>query len=231
MSKASEKREIEQYNQAYNTMNRATLTLRERYYASAVNFHTTQLENRLQILQEKLQDATDSYQLSGLPESIKRTQRQLDNKFTNQLGWVAEAKENFEMKLQNVATKLVQFGLAAGRLEVQDTWIESAQEMSFKIKGTIYNYKEDDTDLGTAHARLIWVNCTEKISHWRFICTQTNKPGTKNNPIEQKVEVENTQTKKQQIMILFNAGKTAKQIQMLIGGNVSYIRTIIRNNK
>lgn len=233
MSKASEKRAIEQYNRVNSTMKRATITLRERYYASTVYFHTQQLQNRIDILNEKREDTTDSREIKDIDQSIRRVQSQLDNQFTNQLVWVADAKSSFDAKLENVSQKLVQFGLAEGRLQVEKTWIESSQEMSFMITSTLCKYnsgRSTDLDLGTAHARLIWVNCTEKVSHWRFITTLVGKPGTTANPTEEKV-VDTKQSKKEQIMILFNAGKSTKDIQTLIGGHISYIRNIIRTNK
>jgi len=235
MSKASEKRAIEQYNRVNSTMKRATITLRERYYASTVYFHTQQLQDGIDILNEKREDTTDSREIKDIDQSIRRVQSQLDNQFTNQLVWVADAKSSFDAKLENVSQKLVQFGLAEGRLQVEKTWIESAQEMSFMITSTLCKYnsgRSTDLDLGTAHARLIWVNCTEKASHFRFITTLVGKPGTTANPTEEKVvEVDTKQSKKEQIMILFNAGKSTKNIQELIGGNISYIRNTIRLNK
>ena len=231
MSLAAEKRQKDEFNKAYRTMNSKTIKLRERFYGAVVKFHTKQLQNRVDSLWDKRGETTDSRQIKDLDQSIRRIQGQLDREFTNQLEWVAEAKENFDGKIANVSQKLVDFGLTKGYLTVEDTWIESAQEMSFLITGEISNYRADNEFLGTAHARLIWVNCTEKTSHFRFITTLKDKPGTKSNPIEQKVEVKSTQSKKEQIMILFNAGKSTKDIQMLIGGNISYIRNIIRTNK
>jgi hypothetical protein len=232
MSLAAEKRAKDQFNKAYRTMNSKTIVLRERFYASTVQFHTTQLKKRVDSLYEKRGNTTDSRQIKDLDQSIRRVQGVLDRRFTNQLEWVAEAKESFDAKITNVSQKLVQFGLTQGFLTVEDTWIETSQEMSFLISGEITNYRGDNEFLGTAHARLIWVNCTEKASHWRFITTLKNKPGTANNPTEEKVvEVDTKQSKKEQIMILFNAGKSTKEIQMLIGGHISYIRNIIRTNK
>ena len=234
MSKAAEKRAKDEFNKAYRTMNSKTITLRERFYASYVEFFTSQLENKIEILKEKLENATDSYQLSGLPDSIERVQAQLDRKYTNQLGWIAEAKENFDAKIENVSKKLVGFGLTKGFLTVQDTWIESAQEMSFLITGEISNYRADNEFLGTAHARLIWVNCTEKASHWRFITTLKDKPGTKNNPIQEKVEVKPTVRQSagrlEQVKALRESNPTigATQIAKTLDMNVSYVRTILR---
>ena len=233
MSKAAEKRAKDEYNKAYRTMNSSTIALRERFYGAVVQFHTSQLENKLEILKEKLETATDSYQLSGLPQSIKRVEAQLDRKFTNQLGWIAEAKENFDAKIANVSQKLVGFGLTKGYLTVKDTWIESAQEMSFLITGEIYQREENDF-LGTAHARLIWVNCTEKASHWRFICTLRDKPGTVNNPIQEKVEAKPTPRQAagrlEQVKALreSNPKMGATEIANTLEMNVSYVRTILR---
>ena len=234
MSKAAEKRANDEYHKAYRTMNSKTITLRERFYASYVEFFTSQLENKLQNLQEKLENATDRYELSGLPQSIERIQAQLDRKYTNQLGWVAEAKENFDAKIANVSQKLVGFGLTKGHLTVEDTWIESAQEMSFLITGEINKYRGDKEFLGTAHARLIWVNCYEKASHWRFICTLRDKPGTKNNPTQEKVEVKPTVRQSagrlEQVKSLREQNPTigVTEIAKTLDMNVSYVRTILR---
>ena len=232
MSKAQEKRELDQYNRALRTMNSKTIDLRERFYESYVSFYTAQLQQKVDLLQEKLEKTTDSYQLAGLPQSIEFAQSKLNRKFTNQLGWIAEAKNNFDAKIDNVSRKLVGFGLTRGHLTVEDTWIESAQEMSFLITGQINHWGEDSEFLGTAHARLIWVNCYDKASHWRFICTLRDKPGTKNNPTEEKVEVDVNQSglsRKAQVALEAVQGRTARQIAEKLNMNVSYVRTLLRN--
>ena len=230
MSLAAEKREIEQFNKAYRTMNSKTIELRERFYASTVKFHTKRLQNGVDSLHEKREKTTDSYDIKYLDQSIRYAQGQLDKKFTNQLAWISEAKENFDAKITNVSQKLVQFGLTRGHLTVEDTWIESS-EMSFLITGEISKWKEDREFLGTVHARCIIVDGPIKATHLRFLTTLRDKPGTIANPIEEKVEVKSTQSKKEQIMTLFNAGKSTKDISMLTGSNISYIRTTIRTNK
>lgn len=234
MSKAAEKRAKDQFNKALRTMNFKTTTLRERFYASCVDFHTTQLENKLQTLKEKLENATNENQKAGLPQSINRVQAELDRKFTNQLQWVAEAKDNFDAKIENVCRKLVEFGLTKGHLTVEDTWIESAQEMSFLITGEIVHWEQENEFLGTAHARLIWVNCYEKASHWRFITTLKDRPGTKNNPTQQKVEVVAKPTqgvgRLQQVKSLreTNPKMGATEIANTLEMNVGYVRTLLR---
>lgn len=230
MSLAAEKRAKDEFNKAYRTMNSKTIKLRERFYASTVKFHTKQLQNRVDSLWNKRDETTDSRQIKDLDQSIRRIQGQLDREFTNQLGWVAEAKESFDAKITNVSQKLVDFGLTKGHLTVQDTWIESL-EMSFLITGEISNYRADNEFLGTAHARCIIVDGPIKATHLRFLTTLRDKPGTIANPIEQKVEAVKTQTKKEQIMILFNEGETPKEISTLINANISYVRNTIRLSK
>lgn len=234
MSKAAEKRAQDEFNRALRTMNSKTIMLRERFYESYVQFHTSQLENRLEILQEKLENATELNQKAGLPQQIKYVQTQLDKKFTNQLVWIQEAKDNFDAKITNVSRKLVEFGLTKGFLTIEDTWIESAQEMSFLITGEIVHWKQENEFLGTAHARLIWVNCYEKASHWRFICTLRDKPGTVNNPTQEKVEVKPTPRQAagrlEQVKALRESNPTmgATQIANTLEMNVGYVRTLLR---
>lgn len=231
MSKASEKRAKDEFNKAYRSINSKTIELRERFYGSVVAFETQRLEDKVFLLTEKRGNTTDSRKIKDLDQSIRRVEGKLNRKFTNQLQWVAEAKQSFDAKITKVSQRLVEFGLTKGWLTIEDTWIESAQEMSFLINGEIWERGGDKIFLGTAHARLIWVNCTEKASHFRFITTLKDKPGTKNNSTEKKVEVVTPQkglSRGAQVALQAVQGKTANQIAKELDMNVSYVRTLLR---
>ena len=231
MSKSGEKRAKQKYDYALKTMNYKTEHLRERYYSSYVQFNTQELQDKLDVLNEKLQEIGEDGYTRDLKFSISKVQMKLNRIYTNQLVWLQEAKNSFDAKLHKVSQRLVELGVVEGRLEVQDTWIEDAQEMSFIINGLGYDKNGDDLYFGTAHARMIWVDCYEKVSHWRFITTLRDKPGTKNNPIENKVEDDTKQTglsRQAQVALEAVQGRTAKQIADKLNMNVSYVYTLLR---
>ena len=236
MSEAAKKRRKDGLTRCFNLMNRETLQLRERFYASTISFHTQLLQDRLDLLQDKLENATDSYQKSGLPQSIRRVEDTLSRKYANQLEWISEAKANFDAKLQKVASRLVDFDLHRGVMSVEQTWIESSREMSFVISSEIRGYKEPNQYLGSAHARLIEVDGPEKCFHYRFICTLKDKPGTSTNPTKEvkeansKVTVKQCTSRLEQVKAIREQNPTigVSEIAKTLDMNISYVRTMLR---
>ena len=228
MSTSSEKIAKDQLNYAVRTLTSATLSLRERYYASNVSFNTEQITKRIANYKKKLENPTVSFSEKSINQCINQLEDKLSRKFINQLEWSNEAKDSFDAKILKVSTRLVEFGIAAGRIAIEKTWIESSNEMSFVITGESRDYKKEDKYLGTAHARLIWVECFEKASHWRFICTLRDKPGTINNPT---TNVSTSKGRGSQVAELNSKGLSAKEISEKLNMNISYTRTLLRKLK
>lgn len=82
----------------------------------------------------------------------------LDAKIT--LRAIVEAKQSYDEKVERLVTLLIQEGFSNSTYKVQD--INTAGgHLEFLIS-------KSDKEV---HARLIWVNCTEKTPHFRFITT------------------------------------------------------------
>jgi len=211
-----------QIKKGFTFLNQKTIDQRNEFYKRTVAFETKRLKKSL----KNAQEGNISYGWSQ-EEAIKSATRSLDMVGIKTLTWLNDAKSYYDSKLLQVVGKLEQFGMLESHmmLDAYDVKNTDMLGMDFYIKA--WDCKIGDY-AGRAYMRFIPVDGTEKVFHYRLICTF--KGATKK--VEATVvEVEPTQTKKEQIMILFNAGKAAKDIQLSIGCNISYIRTIIRNNK
>lgn len=83
--------------------------------------------------------------------------------------WTNEANETFERRLIHMLSKLDQFGFISDNVNLsKDDIVSSVQNnLEFYISAT----DNSGNYLGRVHARLIWVECYEKASHYRFITT------------------------------------------------------------
>ena len=83
--------------------------------------------------------------------------------------WTSEANETFERRLIHMLSKLDKFGFISDNVNLsKDDIVSSVQNnLEFYISAT----DNSGNYLGRVHARLIWVECYEKASHYRFITT------------------------------------------------------------
>ena len=190
-------RRVDQYNAETNTpeqqlekalkfLNKQTVEQREAYYTSVVNWEKGSYQRRIDEVTKKLQNTTqewDKTRLKGLIEDLEEKQRNLPI-HTHMLKWLRYAKEDFDAKILKVAQKLVGFGFCGlrAKMEVVDVSNNHNRGLDFYIKCQEYSYSHSEEsfgqpakvyeDKGRAYARLVWVSCYDKASHWRFICTK-----------------------------------------------------------
>jgi hypothetical protein len=188
---------VDQYNAETNTpeqqlekalrfLNNQTIEQREAYYTSVVNWEKGSYQRRIDEVAEKLQNTTrewDKTRLQLLIEDLEEKQRNLPI-HTHMLNWLRYAKEDFDAKILKVAQKLVEFGFCGLRaqMDVVDVSNTHSRGLDFYIKCQEYSYSYTEyefgqpakvyEDKGRAYARLVWVSCYDKASHWRFICTK-----------------------------------------------------------
>ena len=94
-----------------------------------------------------------------------------------------EAEDFFNGKILGILNKLEGFdllkpeiSLTTENLEVSDEgvdfWIEARSTIIADRNRSRYERgNSTENRVGRVHARMIWVNCYEKASHWRFITT------------------------------------------------------------
>ena len=214
-------------HKGFQFLNRVTTEQRNAFLQETLRYETAQLDK---LIQQGI-DNPDSYRATSY---AKTAQHIKDNQLgIKSLKWLQDANEYFNAKINQCVAKLDGFGMLEQNIMLDDHIVENnhSRGLDFTISGWNTDTKEY---AGRVSARLIWVNGWEKCSHYRFICTLKDAPKKVKQVeqvSEQAVEVDTKQTKSEQVMTLFNAGKTTKEIQTLLGGHIGYIRTIIRNNK
>lgn len=149
----------------YNFLDRQTTEQRNRFLQGVIKYNNT-------LLEEKLMDALKGHQPRGYSrdEYKNEIKAEMNNSGLNYLKWLQEADKTFDAKLLTMVEKLEKFGFLDDNI-LLDTFNKEIGEglsLEFYIRGFDVNTKQD---AGRVHARLIWVECYEKESHYRFICT------------------------------------------------------------
>ena len=211
-----------QQKKGFSFLNQKTIDQRNEFYKRTIAFETEQLENSL----KNAQEGNVSYGWSK-EEAIKSATKALDMVGIKTFTWLKDAESYYNSKLLQVVSKLEGFGMLESHMMLDTVDVEDMDVLGMNFYIKAWNTQTSEY-AGRAYARVIPVDGYEKCFHYRFIVTLKDAPKQVEATV---VEVEPTQTKKEQIMTLFNAGKSTKEIQLSIGGNISYIRTIIRNNK
>jgi hypothetical protein len=182
----------EQFKIGYRFINLKTITQRDSFYESYVSWNRNSIKREIKAIKWTLKEAESNPEVLGrwntsetLLSKISSLEEQDKNKpyIVKSLEWLKQAEIDFDKKLKKVAEKLVEFNFCKLRVEmnVLDVSQNHSRGLDFYITAeeTIYSETEEQfgspkriiTQIGRAHARMIWVECTEKESHWRFICT------------------------------------------------------------
>jgi hypothetical protein len=181
----------QQFDKGLKFINRETIMQRNAYYESVVEWESECFDRAIAGYREKLAKAVvnEQWDINRLKEAIKDQEERKENcpLAIKSLTWLQYAKEDFDRKIEKVAQKLVGFGFCGLRdeMEVVDVSNNHSRGLDFYIKCTSWSYSETEEEFGgpkrvyvgkgRAHARLVWVSCYDKASHWRFICTKKSK--------------------------------------------------------
>lgn len=187
---AEENTPEEQFNKGLRFINQKTIAQRNAYYESVVKWESSVFDRNIAAYKEKLAEAIvkgkSEWDITRFKQAIKNLEESKENcpLAVKSLTWLQYAKEDFDRKIEKVAQKLVGFGFCGLRdeMEVVDVSNNHSRGLDFYIKCTSWSYSETEEsfgspkrvyqDKGRAHARLVWVSCYDKASHWRFICTK-----------------------------------------------------------
>ena len=191
----------QQFDKGLKFINRETIMQRNAYYESVVKWESECFDREIAVYKEKLAQAIiasdpdnklvqdQAWKIDSYKQAIKNQEERKENcpLAVKSLTWLQYAKEDFDRKIEKVAQKLVGFGFCGLRdeMEVVDVSNNHNRGLDFYIKCTSWSYSETEmsfgnpkkvyVDKGRAHARLVWVSCYDKASHWRFICTKKSK--------------------------------------------------------
>ncbi len=181
----------------FQWLQRKTTQQRENYFESVMNFEKDLRTKKV----AKFFEATgklptedfksETREEENLYYVAKRADSELNKIITIQLQSLKEAEDYFNGKLLTIISKLQGFGmlepninLTSDNLEISDQgvdfWIEATKIIILDVNGSRYSSSNSKIEkVGRVHARMVWVNCYDKASHWRFITTlkkQTTKP-------------------------------------------------------
>ena len=153
---------------AINLLNRSTRIQRESFYNNSIAYQVNRLDTMIKAWEGRdLGSAHTNYRLeSNYIHSVK-TKESINIKT---LSWLEDAREYFDGKIEQAAKRIEKLGFVQDHLtlDVVDAEVMGG-DLSFYI--TAFNQKTNTYE-SRLHARLIWVDCYEKQSHYRFIITK-----------------------------------------------------------
>ena len=209
-------------------LDRETRNQREDFLTNVVTYETSRLQKMIDVWEKR--DLSSEHTKYRLESNYRYAQVTMEKITTNTMKWLNEGNEYFDTKLQQAATKIEGFGFLEDNvmLDIVDTELTDAG-LSFYINGWDRNTNQS---IGRISARLIWVNCYEKQSHYRWIVTLKDAPKVKEVVEVAEVTAPTTTRKaagrRAQIEALLSQSMTAKQMAETLDMNVSYVRSILR---
>ena len=153
---------------AIRLLSSETTKQREDYYTSVVKYETKQLDETIKLWNNRDQSSDKRYwRLEGEFNRATRTKAMLT---TNTLKWLKDSEEYFNSKIAQAVLKLESFGFLDDdiMMDVNHAELEYERGLQFYIEGTS---RKEKKRVGRVSARLVWVSCYEKRSHYRWIVT------------------------------------------------------------
>jgi hypothetical protein len=121
---------------------------------------TEMIEAKEIAIQKKIDNHS---QLSGKIIQVQQSRNLMDTLEIHRLTWLQEVKEAFDMRFNKMIDSMCNSIEPKG--EYFDIQVEQLSNSWNEFEVLIH------VEETTFHARAIWVNCVEKISHYRFITT------------------------------------------------------------
>jgi hypothetical protein len=168
VNKAQEKRDRQARESLNHTLRNKFRYFENDYLNSSVLWEMNQVKRSIAKIQKEIDDfptreITPRNRHQRIEDLQWRLQREkevlaLDARIT--LRTIVATKKLYDDKVERLVTLLIQEGFANSKYQVQDV-NTAGGHLEFLIS-------KSDKEI---HARLIWVNCTEKTPHFRFITT------------------------------------------------------------
>jgi hypothetical protein len=146
---------------------------KSRYMLSFVEFQKSELDR-------KIEDNKNSKWYSKTDEEWYKERKE---SATELLSWLQEGQQWYDHKLQSACEKIASlidleyYDMIPDFRSFDEDVVQSTNQFDFLIRFSKWNEDVRIGDKGCiesvdVHARLIWVECYEKASHWRFITTK-----------------------------------------------------------
>ena len=153
---------------AYNMLNRETREQRENFYSNTLAYEQSRLDKMIKAWEGRdLGSAHTNYRLESNYIHAVKTKESINIKT---LSWLKDSEEYFNTKLTQAATKLQSFGFVEDHISMSivEAELDNNRGLSFYVTGFDHNTNEY---IGRVKARLVWVSCYDKQSHYRWIVT------------------------------------------------------------
>lgn len=149
----------------FRFLDKETKKQRNRFYDATIKWNTDRIEYGLEAIKKGQRSRYPNLEWALQAKTFIPT---------STLKWLKEAEEYYDSKLKAISLKLAGFGMLEDHIMIdsQDVKIGEGLSMSFYISA--WDSKKQEY-MGRAHARAVWVECYEKVSHWRFIVTFKEK--------------------------------------------------------
>tara|TARA_R110000764_G_scaffold100459_1_gene185470 strand:- start:105 stop:593 length:489 start_codon:yes stop_codon:yes gene_type:complete len=153
---------------AIQLLSRETMQQREEYYSDVVNYETGKLDKMIKLWNER--DQTSDKRHWTLESNFNHATRVKNTITIKTLTWLKGAELYFDTKLEQASLKLEKFGFLDNdiSMDISHAEMEYERGLNFHIDGFS---RKDRKVIGRVKARLVWVECYEKQSHYRWIVT------------------------------------------------------------
>lgn len=165
LSKAAQKRLDDTKIYFTNVLNNRLIDFKNKYLQDYSDWTIFNLEMRLAQIKDSTPAATKYISLSTAIQSkesgIKMLEGKLSRKALIQLEAMTEANKSFNVRLENLVSKMIEFGMSTNFLKIE----KISNDFSFLISN---NEME-------IHARVIYACGAINCPHYRFITTKRMK--------------------------------------------------------
>jgi len=153
-----------------------TAKQRNRYFKSIADFEASEIDYKIEHYNKPGADVRRTW-FRNREEAVKYYEERKTMLPTLIYKATKEGDEYFDNKLKFMVNKLESFGLLEDGWEISDSnfsvseglglnfWIEVAKQTGKISEGT---YEREERRV---YGRLVWVECYDKVSHYRFIVT------------------------------------------------------------
>jgi hypothetical protein len=155
---------------AINLLTRETKTQREDFYSRSVSYQMNRLTAMINKFETMDEDSTSRHMKYGIEANYKHAVKVNENININTLSWLKDSEEYFNSKIEVAAAKLQSFGFVEDHISMSivEAELDNNRGLSFYVTGFDHNTNEY---IGRVKARLTWVDCYDKQSHYRWIVT------------------------------------------------------------
>lgn len=161
------------FKSTFSSLDHATRMQRSQYLQSVNNFQQNEINRLEKKINNSYNENGDFINQEQDEWTIDNYKRRLANEknyqYVNLMRNLNEANDWFTSKLNSVLNKIVDFGFMQDNYKFQVHALKVNHSRGLDV--IIEVMDNDYESIGEVKSRLVWVDCYEKASHWRFITT------------------------------------------------------------